>query len=425
MYIKIVQPNKDGSKIYHNTGSVNQIIAYLRHETNKKEEDINVFFNHDKEDISDIEVKEKIDSNSQRIDTDKEKFYSIIISPAEEELVHINNNNATLKKYVRQVMENYAANFQLKNGKQLTSKDLIWFAAIHSDRDIKPIDLQSQRFLSLKEAKRVKELDRSSHPSDRLEASKILEKAKERELNRYNPDHFSAGNKKPGFHKHIHIVVSRLDASQTFHLNPKTRKASFHIQGFQEKCARDFQQMFGYRQETLSKGFYQQHSQQDESYFNKKIEKTTEQINERLSYEKLDPARMQEIGKACSFSKAFFINLTKLKYRFNQGNYTHDPYFFVKNGKEQKLEDYYNKLSEGGAENKEERTKEHNVRQENAEYATDSKGKEFGTDQVIQLLGSIRGGQVAIKETLMLDEERKKLKRYQEKGRGGDNIEMS
>lgn len=425
MYIKLIQPKKDGNKIYQNTGSVNHVIAYLRHETNKKDEGIDIFFNHDKEHISDSEVLEKIDGNGRKAKTDKEKFYSIIISPAEEELVHIGNDNAALKKYVRQVMENYAINFQLKSGEHLASKELVWFAAIHSDREIKPLDLKSQRFLSLKEAQRMKELHSSNNPGDQLEASKMLEKAKERELNRYSPDHFSVGNKKPGFNKHIHIIVSSMDASQTHHLNPRTRKTNFYIRGFQEKCARDFQQMFGYHQETLSKGFFQKYTQKDKHYFNKKIEKTTEQINEHLANEKLDPNRLKEIGKACSFSRAFFINLTKLKYRFTQGDYMHDPYFFVKNGREQKQEEYFSKLSDASGAERQKGEREIGVGEKATQQTSICKGSGLTGAQMIQMLGSIRSGQEAIKETLMLDEERKRIKKSQEKGRGGENMEIS
>jgi len=34
-------------------------------------------------------------------------------------------------------MENYAANIRLKDEKQLQSKNLIWFAAIHQDQKVK------------------------------------------------------------------------------------------------------------------------------------------------------------------------------------------------------------------------------------------------------------------------------------------------
>ncbi|MDF9801330.1 hypothetical protein OKW21_006639 [Catalinimonas alkaloidigena] len=423
MYIKIIQPNKDGNKIYQNSGSVNQLIAYLRNDYVLGEEDESVFFNHENDKIYDHEVEVRIDESSKKLKPSEEKFYSIIVSPAEEELLHIDNKDGKLKEYVRQVMNNYAANFQLKNRINLRSRDLVWYAAIHKDREIKNLDLKSGRLLSVKEAQRVNTLRRSSNPNDQIEISKIINRAEERESKKYQPAQFIAGNKKPGFHKHAHIIVSRLDAKQENVLNPRSRQSTFHIKKFQEKSARDFQQMFDYKHETISKGFYQKYSTEEHNYFHKKIENTTDQINRHLGEEKIDVGRLKEIGNECSYSRAFFINLTKLKYRFTKGNFSHDPYFFVKHGRDQKQEEYLGKLDDSKTQNQEAilaSGNEHGV-------PTYSKGRSEGmtASQMLKALGSIRGGSIAIKETLVLDDERKQMKKSKEKGRGEDQNEIS
>ncbi|MEK6480936.1 DUF5712 family protein [Catalinimonas sp. 4WD22] len=423
MYIKIIQTNKDGNKIYQNNGSVNQLISYLSHDSMLGDEDEGVFFNHKNDKISAHEVEVEIDENSKKLKPSEEKFYSIIVSPAEEELLHIDNKDEKLKEYVRRVMNNYAANFQLKNRSNFRSNDLVWYATLHKDREIKNLDLKSGQLLSVKEAQRVNTLSKSSNPNDQIEISKIINRAEERESKKYQSAQFIAGEKKPGFHKHAHIIVSRMDAKQENVLNPRSRQSTFYIKKFQEKCAKDFQQMYGYKHETISKGFYQKYSTTEHIYFHQKIENTAEQINQHLGDEKVEAGRLKEIGYECSYSRAFFINLTKLKYRFTKGDYSHDPYFFVKHGRDQKQEEYLGKLGDSKTQSQE------SILASGNEHGlpTYSKGRSEGmtASQMLNALGSIRGGSIAIKETLVLDDERKQMKKSKEKGRGEDQNEMS
>ncbi len=422
MYIKIINPQQDGNKIYNNTGSVDQLVEYLRHEERENEkEDIpkEIFFNHTRDRISAEEVKEKINNNVKGVKVNEEKFYSIIVNPSEDEIVHIKNNDDLLRKYVRQVMENYAQNFKLKNGRKLASTDLVWYANIHNDREVKNIDLQNSELLSQKEQQRIKILQDSGNAYHELEIDHLIKRAEARERKKLDREVFRVGDKKPGLNKHVHIIVSRRDNQQNITLNPRTKQERFHIKGFQEKSARNFQSMFQYEKETLREGFYKKYNEKDQQYFDRKIEAATEQMNKHLGEEKIDADRMKKIGQDCQYSKAYFINLTKLKYKFMEGNFVHDPYFFAMRGREQKENEYLNNLD------RQYFTHAGQARKGDTFQRMPSQEKTaVSAAQLLSVLGSAGRGPLMIKDTLLLDEERKKLRKFKERGRGGDNIEM-
>jgi len=407
MYIKVIQPQKDGNKIYSNTGTVTNLINYLTGQIADSKE---VFFDEYNENICAEKVINEIDKNGNYT-KNKEKFFSIIISPSEEELLHINNDSLLLKTYNRQIMRNYADAFSLP-GQKIDSQDLLWYATIHKDREIKNIDLNTSRFLSLKEAKHISSLLKSSNPRDRQEVNKILMQANHREKKKYKIDHFKVGDKKPGFHQHIHIVVSRLDKSRQIELNPRYRQKYFNIKSFIAKSAKDFQTMFNYPHETLSQRFNEKYSEKEKGAFRKQIAYTTEQINEKLGSYKLSPQKLQKIGEECSFSRAYFINLTKLKYRLAQGDYTIDPYYFVAHGRDMKFDEFVNKKmdehKEGNILLQDQRLDDKQVINSNSHRV----GEE-STLKLFKALGSVQTGMDSIQETLKLDTERKKSKRSQ------------
>lgn len=53
------------------------------------------------------------------------KFYSLVLSPREQELAHIGSEPDKLKGYTRRVMQQYAQNFTLPGGRQLGSQDIV------------------------------------------------------------------------------------------------------------------------------------------------------------------------------------------------------------------------------------------------------------------------------------------------------------
>ena len=421
MHIKIIKPAQDGRKVYDNTGSVDRLIEYLQHEAKdagRDEKDI--FFSETDDNVSAAEVRDQINSNVKGVRADQEKFFSIVVSPSEDELLHIRNSDEALKSYVRQVMENYAQTYKLKNHQELHSEDLVWYATIHQDREVKNLDLNNLSFLSKAEQARIGQLHDSEEEKDTKEIERIFQRAVKREQGKLDQAVFTVGDRKPGLNKHVHIVVSRRDRTQRIMLNPRTIKERFHIRGFQEKSARDFQRMFGYEKETIREGFYRGYEEKDRVYFEKKISVAADHINQHLNDEKIDAQRLQDIGERCHYSRAFFVNLNKLKYRFVQGDPTHDPYFFAERGRDQKPSEYFRTLDRGYF----------SQGRQGDESSVPYAGREVTTGtsyakRLLQQLGGINSGPGMIKETLLFDEERKRLRKYKERGQDGDNVEMS
>ena len=337
MYIGIIDPKKDGNVVFHNKGTSIRLVNYLKHEEEQEAEPR--FFNDKKDHFSGEEVLQQIDNNVKGLKAGDDKFYSIYIAPSEKELQHIQNDNNALIRYTKKVMENYASNFNLKNNTKLPPGQLVWFATIHHDREIKNIDLVQENLLSKKEQKVIDELRGKNDPNSDQRIRKIYEKAKLRNENRFDRNVFKIGDKKPGLNKHVHIVVSARNRDQTITLNPQTRQSRFNIRSFQSKSCKDFNELFHYKGKTIQDGFYQKYNEKEKDYFDNKIKAYVDQINQHIK-EKLDVQKFREIGEQNSYSRAFFINLTKLKYRFISGEPVNDAYFFAARGRDMKPSDY-------------------------------------------------------------------------------------
>lgn len=270
----------------------------------------------------------------------EEKFYTIIISPSEDELRHIGNDDEKLKSFVRRIMDDYARNFNLKDGRKLEGEDLLWFATIHADRNVKNLDLKKEDgFLSAKEKHLIQDLEAKGDPASLKAAERIERNALKRNAEKLDAEIFQPGDKKPGLNKHIHIVVSRKDISMRYSLNPRGWKARFDLRKWQENNGRRFQELFGYTKETMHEAFY--FPKQDKAYFDQKISDTIHMINDQyLGEEKLDEAQFQRIGARYNYSRAFFINMSKLKSRYQKGDYFIDPYHFVARGRDIRPDEY-------------------------------------------------------------------------------------
>lgn len=171
MHIKVLHPKTNGKNAYSNKGSARQAANYLEHEA-KKEGEKAVFFSSENAQLTGDDAVAMLDSNRKGLRADDAKFYSLVISPSEQELAHIGNDPVKLQAYTRDVMHAYAENFNLKDGRKLTEKDLVWVATQHNDREARGTD---------------------SVPS---------------------------GSKKQGLQTHIHLMVSARDRDQKSTLNP-------------------------------------------------------------------------------------------------------------------------------------------------------------------------------------------------------------
>ncbi len=207
MYVKIINPKTDGSKKYNNSRSCIPLIKYLSKEDEGKGINREWFFSHDRDKVDSPEVIRSIDHNCPKIEKHEAKFYSLVIAPRTDEIKHLKNDPEKLKAFTREVMDIYAMNFKGKNGnnKNLTGKDLVYFAKLEDNRYYKKNDIE------------------------------VMEgKAK-------------IGDCVPGDNTHIHIIVSRQDKTKAMKLSPLVNdKKLFYREQFKLKSCEHFDKHYSY-----------------------------------------------------------------------------------------------------------------------------------------------------------------------------------
>ena len=209
MYSKVINPEKDGKVAFSNKGSALRLGNYLEKELDVETNPEGKIFFNNHGDFTKEEMVAALDNNVKGLTAQDDKFYSLVLSPSQAELEHIGNDTQKLRAFTLACMENYAQNFQLKtrNGvtRNLTEKDLVWFANIEHDRTYK---------------------------GDDPEVKSGVKKQ---------------GEAKEGLQTHIHITVSARDAGMKITLNPRTNdKNRFSILAFAEKNQKTFNEAFGY-----------------------------------------------------------------------------------------------------------------------------------------------------------------------------------
>lgn len=162
------------------------------------------FFTHTKNNISTNEVISSIDSNTKRLGKTDAKYFAPTINFSAQELKFIllkitkkdidnvwdlNQKeyklfNDKIKEYTKEIMTNYAKNFNREAKGLKTGNDLVYFAKIEHFRKFKGTD---------------KEVLNETH---------------------------KAGDFKPGINTHVHLIVSRKDKTQKLKLTPTTKERS-------------------------------------------------------------------------------------------------------------------------------------------------------------------------------------------------------
>ena len=161
------------------------------------------FFTSKETNVGIIEVVDSIDKNISKLGKKDAKFFAPTISFSKNEQQHLINRitnkndvnsvfdltpkefthyNNLLIKYAREVMDNYATNFNRQHKGLMDGSDLLYFGRIEHFRKYKGID------------KEVK------------------------------TGNSKTGDYKPGLQSHIHIIVSRKDATQKMKLDPTTKE---------------------------------------------------------------------------------------------------------------------------------------------------------------------------------------------------------
>ena len=271
MYSKVINPEKDGKIAYNNKGSSARLGNYLEKELDlATTPDGKVFFNNEGY-FTKEEMVKSIDNNVKGLTADDDKFYSLVLSPSQEELEQIKNNPEKLRKFTVDCMENYAQNFTLKakdgSLKQLTEKDLVWFANIEYERTFKG------------------------------DADEVRRGEKKQ------------GERKEGLQTHIHITVSARDKSMKVTLNPRTKdKKRFSIIAWSEKNQQSFDNKFGY--DSPKKTF----ANPNKEAWNKvmSVERILTTFEKKYSLTDVDTIKIRSMAVAQDYSHDFRKNLKEI-----------------------------------------------------------------------------------------------------------------
>tara|TARA_R110000744_G_scaffold56588_1_gene119338 strand:+ start:8307 stop:9338 length:1032 start_codon:yes stop_codon:yes gene_type:complete len=263
MYITIT-PQKLGGNYSQSSGD---FVGYLKKENQGLEqEEMEHFFNQYGEGISAEEVVKDIDGNGAKLKKKEPKFYSITVSPSKYELNKLQNSSQDLKKYTRELMKDYVESFNREiNGRPINIDDLKYYAKIEHQRTFKGTDFQikenqpyATKILQLKTEIRNVQDGRTEGNINKLnrEVSKLERAAPHQQ----NGKRIVQGMPKAGNQSHIHIIVSRKDASNTFSLSPgskhkasevemhgKTVKRGFDRDKFFTNAEKTFDKTFGYQ----------------------------------------------------------------------------------------------------------------------------------------------------------------------------------
>ena len=274
MITKILPPTKNREINYDNKGSSARLVNYFEHEGKENEKET-FYFSQDQDGLSKEEVVSGIDRNVKGLKEADVKFVSLVISPSADELAHIKGDPEKLKEYTRNVMDNYAHNFKLKDGKTIDGKDLVWYGIIHETRKYQWDD------------KEVKE-------------GKV-----------------ERGAMKEGVQTHIHVIVSTRDNEQKITLNPQTSKSRFNIIDFQKANGETFKQQFNYDKQTH---YHKEKPFQDRTYIDKVryFEKRLNKLADKYDLDEKTVSGIRSKAAETGYSKEFYHSLKTYTNRVDQ-----------------------------------------------------------------------------------------------------------
>lgn len=209
-------------------------------------------------------IKE-IDGNTAKLKLKEPKYYSLTISPSQYELKHIQNNPEKLKAFVREAMKEYAGSFNREiNGRPVNVDDIKYFAKIEQERTYKGYDLAvrenkpfSNQISHLKNE--IRKVERGEGFGNIRQLETEIQKLVREAPYKIQGKLIEPGMKKDGLQSHIHIIVSRKDASNTYSLSPGSKykasevdmhgkivKRGFERDCFFQKSEKAFDKMFQY-----------------------------------------------------------------------------------------------------------------------------------------------------------------------------------
>ncbi|USD24634.1 MobB family relaxase [Flagellimonas marinaquae] len=245
-------------------GSARDFVNYLEKENEGREPELQEgYFNQEENNIDAERVIAEIDANTAKLKKREPKFYSLVVSPSQRELQHIGNDPEKLRQYTRQVMNTYAASFY--RDREVTVKDILYFAKLErertyseKDRQVKENQANATKILELQHQVRAIQQGRGQGDIAQLqERIQILEREAPHQQ---HGKRIVPGMAKEGHQSHIHIIVSRMDRTNTHSLSPgskfRTSETTLHGQNVKQGFDRDkfyraaektFDKQFGYK----------------------------------------------------------------------------------------------------------------------------------------------------------------------------------
>ncbi|MEO2053118.1 MAG: MobB family relaxase [Allomuricauda sp.] len=263
MYITITAQKIDGN--YAQSSA--DFVSYLEKENEGKTvEEQEHFFNQYGEEISAEQVINEIDGNTSKLKKTEPKFYSITLNPSARELKAIQDSPEALKRYTREAMKEYAKAFHRDiDGRPVSVDDIKYYAKVERQRTFKGSDKEirenqpfATRILELKQ--QIRGIESGEKPGNIKLLNKEIQRLEQEAPHQLDGKRIVRGMAKPGHQSHVHIIVSRKDASNRFSLSPgskhkasetqmhgKTVKRGFDRDTFFKNSEKTFDELFKYR----------------------------------------------------------------------------------------------------------------------------------------------------------------------------------
>jgi len=260
MYITITAQKMGGN--YSQSSA--DFVGYLEKENEGLEQrDMEHFFNQYGDEISAEEVVKEIDGNTAKLKKKEPKFYSITVSPSKYELRKLQNSSEDLKRYTRELMKDYVASFNREiKGRPVSIDDIKYYAKIEHQRTFKGTDFQvkenqpfATKMLQLKTEIRNVQEGRAEGNIKRMK--KEITKLESQAPHQQNGKRIVQGMPKDGNQSHIHIIVSRKDASNSISLSPGSKHKASEVEMHGKKVKRGFDRdtFFAKAEKTFDKTF--------------------------------------------------------------------------------------------------------------------------------------------------------------------------
>ena len=260
MYITIT-PQKLGGNYSQSSGD---FVGYLEKENEGLESsEMEYFFNQYGDKLSAEEVVKDIDGNTAKLKKIEPKFYSITVSPSKYELNRLRNSSEDLKRYTRELMKDYVASFNREiNGRPIRIEDIKYYAKIEHQRHFKGTDWQikenqpyATQILQLKNE--IRQLQTQGREGEIKSLQRKISKLEREAPHQQDGKRIVQGMPKAGNQSHIHIIVSRKDASNTFSLSPGSKHKASEVEMHGKKVKRGFDRdnFFKRAEKTFDKTF--------------------------------------------------------------------------------------------------------------------------------------------------------------------------